>query len=203
MPLYRGFDVLELEPDRGTGTPVETHRKVFVLDSVTGIRSAEAADPSAAEVRGFAWLTFTRTEAKALRDFIDARAGRAVPFWVPAWEEDFTLTADHAPTDTLTVLQMGYTEQMFPAGNVRRHLAIRTLDGTLYYRKVTASVNNGNGTETLTLEEAVPVSMPMSGTLIAVLHFARLEDDEVEIEWAGQFAEARMRTRDLPTETPS
>lgn len=202
MASHRGFDVLELEPDRGGGTPEEFDRKVFVLDSITGIRTAQAADPSAASVRGFSWLTFDRTEAKALRDFIDARAGRAVPFWVPAWEEDLTLTADHASTDTIVVLSAGYTTQMFPPGNMRRHLAIRVA-GAFYYRKVLSAVDNLNGTETLVLESTVPVAMPMNATLIAILHFVRLEDDMVEIEWAGQFAEAHLRTRDLPTETPA
>lgn len=202
MTTYRGFDVLELEPDRGGGTPEEIERKVFVLDSVTGIRSSEAADPSPATVRDFAWLTFNRTEAKALRDFLDARQGRAVPMWVPAWEEDMTLTADHGAVAVLTILGMGYAAQMFPPGSMRRHLAIRVPGGAFHYRKVIAAVDNGNGTETVTLETAVPVAMPLRGTLIAILHFARLDDDVVEIEWAGQFAEARLRTRDLPTETP-
>lgn len=204
MPTYRGFDVLELEPDRGSGTGEEIERKVFVLDSITGIRTAEAADPSAASVREFAWITFDRTEAKALRDFIDARQGRAVPFWVPAWEEDFTIVGDFFAANTiLTFVSMGYTAQVFPAGNVRRHIALRHAGGTFTYHKAIASVDNGNGTETVTLEQ--PLGVPVTGatTLAASLHFVRLEDDTVEIEWAGQFAEARMRTRDLPTETPA
>ena len=204
MATHRGFDVLELEPDRGVATGEDFERKVFVMDSITGAREGDAVDVAPASVRDFRWLAFNRTEAKERRDFIDARKGRAVPCWFPAWEEDLTLATDHAPGAlTLVILSMGYTLHMFPGSNTRRHLAIRVPGGTFYYRKVGAAIDNGNGTETLTLEEPVPVTMPSSGTLVAFLHFARMDADEVEIEWVGQFSECVLRTRDLPTEVPA
>jgi hypothetical protein len=200
---YRGFNVLEVDPDRGEPTPDEVQRRVFTMDSITGARTAIAADPAAAGLHGFRWLTFGRAEAKALRDFIDARRGRAVPCWFPSWEEDLTLATDHAiDATTLVILSMGYADNMFPATNVRRHIAIRVL-GIWYYRKVTAAIDNLNGTETLTLEEKVPVAMPQATTMICFLRFARLDEDMIEIEWTGQFAEAQLRLRDLPTETPA
>jgi len=203
VATYRGFDVLELDPDRGTGLGEDFERKVFVLDNVTGRRAADAPDLSSASVKEFAWLTYTRAEAKVLREFIDARAGRAVPCWVPAWEEDMTLTADVAPGGlALTVLEMGYAVRVFPVGNGRRHLANRIPGGAFYFRKVTGAADNGNGTETVTIEEGVPVTIP-TNALIGFLHFARLDDDVAEIEWAGQFAECRFRLRDLPAETPA
>lgn len=201
---YRGFDVVEIEPDRGSGTPDEIQRKVFVMDSTTGARTAVAADPAPTDVRTFRWLAFNRTEAKDLRDFLDARKGRAIPCWIPAWEEDMTLAADQSPGATsFPVLFMQYTALMFPNTNARRHLAIRVPGGTFYYRKVSGAVDNGNGTETVTIESAIPVAMPANGTLICFLHFARLDDDVNEIEWVGQYAECEVPVRDLPTEVPA
>lgn len=202
MATHRGFDVLELDPDRGSGRAEEVERKVFILDSVMGIHGGEAADPAAQVVREFLWMAFTRAEAKALRDFVDVRKGRAVPFWVASWDEDVKLNADHVAGLTLTVLAVGYTAQMFAVGSARRHLAIRLPGGTTYYRKVAGSVDNGDGTETLTLEETVPVPMP-EATLVSILHFVRLDNDAVEIEWSGGFSQAQMKMRDLPTETPA
>jgi hypothetical protein len=200
---YKGFDVLEVEPSRDDGIVDEFDRKVFLMDTTTGTRAAEATDANPSPKREVAWLTFARAEARALREFVDRRKGRAVPFWHPAWEEDLTLTVDHgASSSALVVKECGYASRLFAAGPARRNLAIRAPGAATRYRGVLSAVDNLNGTETIVIDSPVPEAMPAEGTLIAFLRFARMEDDKLEIEWNGGAAAAQLGIRDLPAETP-
>jgi len=201
---FKGVEVLEVEPSRDDGIEDRFERKIFILDTGTGTRSADAVDPAPSALRTVSWVTFSRSEARALREFMDRRRGRQIPFWAPAWEEDLALAADAAPgSSSITILAAGYTARLFPAGKWRRYIAIRTPDGPARYREIISSVDNGNGTETLILDDAVPEAMLAASTLIAFLRYSRLEDDLVRLEWTGGFASAKIAIRNLPGETPN
>jgi len=206
LPLYRGVPVLStVEPDRGDGALDDVERRVFLLDSATGVHAASAAADAPQTVRAFSWLCFSRAEVKELRQFIDARRGRGGAFWVLSWERDFDLVADQgANSSTLTVLGRDFSSRVFPTGQGRRHLGIRAPGGSFYYRHVDGAVDNLNGTETLQLDAAVPDALPAAGTFLASLRYSRLDADELRIEWTtGQFATCVLPIRDLPAETPA
>jgi hypothetical protein len=65
---------------------------------------------------------------------------------------------------------------------------------------VTDAIDNGDGTETLTLE-AAPASRSRSTTMLAYLVLARLADDDVELLWYHYgVAETTLRFVELPRE---
>lgn len=200
---YRNFEVLEVEPSRADGIEDKFERRVYLLDTGTGTRTADAAEAVGSPVRDIEWQTYTRAEARALREFMDRRGGRRVPFWVSAWEEDLALAVDAgASASSITVLAAGYTARHFAAGRARRHVAIRTPDGPVRYREVLSAVDNGNGTETLTLDSPVPEAMVTTSTTVSFLRFVRLDEDSVSVEWTAGFASSKVAIRDLPGETP-
>ncbi len=202
MPTVYGYEVLELEPNR-RDTPTVAQRRAFrrfdprlgavhVLD-VPGIGTAE---------RSFSLMFEGRTELQAARDFLDARAGRLVPFWMPTWNRDFVLTGDLASNaPAMVVKARGYTakEYPFPA---RKYVAFLHPSGTKIYRKIT-SASASTTTETLTLDSAPGVAVP-AGTMVSFLVLCRLADDAVSIKWRQtKLAEMDVDLVEVPREAPA
>ena len=76
--------------------------------------------------------------------------------------------------------------------------------GVYAYRKVLAAVNNGDGTETLTIDSILGVSPARDQTILSYLTLRRLHDDENEIMWrTAGVAECTLRTVEIPTEVPA
>ena len=203
LPTYQGFKVLTLGPNARSASDDRDDRRLSSLDSVTGALTTDAWDVAPAALRMFLWSALSRAAAAELRGFLDERKGRAIPFWYPSWSRDFTLVSPAASSATsLVVVSSGYTDHVFPLGDYRRHVQLLALGGTAQYRKVTAAVNNGNGTETLTvaaLSEALTVN-----ALCSQMRLCRLDSDEAELQWSSsEFVEATLGFRELPSEVPA
>lgn len=202
---YQGYDVLDQRVHDRQGKLEEQSRRRFVLlDNVTGKRQAYIPTAAPAPLRTFLWTCASRAEVAQLRAFLDARKGRAVPFWLPSYQQDLVLAADAANAATsLTVQRIAYALQMFPSTGARRHLALYPHGGgTLTLRKV-SDATDGDPTESLALSSALPQAYPAATTIVSFLKLCRLEDDDVEIRWLGEnVARASLRFRELPNEAP-
>jgi hypothetical protein len=206
MANHRGVTILDVtDPDRGDGSSDDLERRIFELQTGTGTKTVDVPGPADSVVRQFEWMCFSRAEAKVLRTFIEGRLGMALPFWLNTWSEDFTLNADHGTNSTtLTVLYNGYSALVFPLGNMRRHIHVKAPDGTVHTRYVSNAVDNGNGTETLTLESLIAPALTVAGTLISFLRYSRLDTDEPAIAWTGgQYARSTLPVREIPNEAPA
>lgn len=202
MATLLGILILDLaEPDRAGGTEDSHVRKLYEMNAGTGTRFVEAVDPADTAVRVFEWMCFSRSEAKTLRQFIDGRLGRALPFWLVSFAADFTLTASAAAADRdIYVEEAGYVANVFPMGPYRRYIAIR-YPGGVAYRKVTAAVVSSPGVERLTLDTAIGADIVPEYTLVSFMRLSRLDSDDVRIEWTGgHFAKCSMPVRELPNE---
>ncbi len=91
---YLGHDVLELNYNRIGAFEERLRRKFVLLSSKTGRRIADEQAPAPAASRPFTWTAIGRDEITAMRNFIDARKGRAVPFWLPSFQWDLALAED-------------------------------------------------------------------------------------------------------------
>jgi len=154
--------------------------------------------------RTFEWFASGRAAAASLRAFLIARQGRLVPFWTPTWCADLNMTADAAAAAAaITVTKAGYGQFLF-AFKARRYLAITSPGGGFLMRKTTLVVDNGNGTETITLDAGLGVDLLASGTLVSFLTLCRLDEDQSKVRWYGRnLAEATLRFREIPLETPA
>lgn len=204
---YQGFDVLTAAGHNRRGRLVDSiARAVEVLDPGTGLRAGDTRAAAPNPVRPFLWTCFTQVQITALRDFVDARKGRAVPFWVLSHNQDLQLAADASSgATTLTVHWVGYTQRLFTLGGSRRHLALYAPGSAPIYRKVTAASDPGTGlTETLTLDSPLAAALPAATTVLSFLRLCRLEDDAVTTRWiTNDKAEAELRFRELPQEAPA
>lgn len=94
------------------------------------------------------------TSQEALSEFygwMDARQGKQNPVWIVSQEADLNVTA--RTNTSITIDYIGYAAR-YNAHSARRHIAFRKTDGTYVYKMITASVDNGDGTETLSVPSA-------------------------------------------------
>lgn len=206
MSVYKGFDVLELNYNR-LGSFQERHRRKFVLlDSKTGLRHADEHSPAPAPARPFTWTAFGDAEIAAMRSFLDARKGRAIPFWLPSFQFDLSLAADVIATQAIiTIFYVRYVQQMWGTTGARRHVAIWTLrNPSMDFYGVADADDPGNyETETLTLDIGAVRDYPAQQRVISFLKLCRLEQDQVEISYPRPgIAESTIRVREIPLEAP-
>ncbi len=206
MTTYRGFDVLELNYNRIGRIEERIRRKFVLLDSVTGARQADEQAPAPAPTRPFSWIAFGRAEIEVMRDFLDDRKGRAVPFWLPSFQWDLSLAED-VPLSSLVIPVRGvrYSSQMFGTTGARRHVALWDLGvGSFeFYEIVGASDPGGGLDEQLTISPVAVREYQAARTVISFLKLCRLEADSVEIRFpSGDVAEATIQVRELPMEVP-
>lgn len=207
MTTYQGYDVLEINYNRIGRIEERVRRKFVLLDSVTGNRQSDEQGIAPSPVRPFSWLAFGRAEMAELRDFLDARKGRAVPFWLPSYQWDLSLYQDLDNLDTSAIISwVRYTSEMFSTSHGgRRHVALWDLGvGSFEYYEITAASDPGDGvTEALTLSPAAVRDYMASRTVISFLKLCRLDEDAVEIRYpSGDVAEATIQVRELPLEVP-
>lgn len=202
--IYQGFDVLEAQAD-GRLARIDAHeREMALMGPATGRIAIDDVQGVSELVREYAWTCLGPADVATLKAFIDARRGRAVPFWLPSMERDLELngdfTAGHGFIDIETV---GYTAQLFPWSGARRHLYLSAPGVTPIARKVTSAVNNLNGTESLYLDSPLGASFPKATTVVSFLRLCRKEDDGVSISWTSRgYQTATLSFRELPLEAP-
>ena len=203
---YLGFDVLELNYNRIGRIEERVRRKFVLLDSKTGVRQPDEQSAEPAPTRPFSWLARGRAEIAAMRDFLDDRKGKAVPFWLPSLQWDLSLAEDvTASSPTLQISWMRYASQMFGTTGARRHLALWDLGiPSFEYYEVTAASDPGDGlTETLTISPVTARNYQADRTVISFLKLCRLEQDTAEIRYpSGNVAQATIEVRELPKEAP-
>jgi hypothetical protein len=201
--IYRGHDLLSVMPNNREERDQRALMRVELLDSQTGQVSTRPAWAGLLVDHPFTWTLDGRAEIGDFLQWCAFRRGRYTPCWVPTWRQELTLAEPAGSGDTeLTIVDVGYTTSLFPS-EARRHLAIITATAgvrTITPRRVTDALENGDGTEMLTLEAASGIALPID-TMIAYLVLARLDSDDVELLWYHyQAAEAVVRLVELPRE---
>lgn len=150
------------------------------------------------------WLE-TPAAVQALRTWYFSVKGALTAFWLPTWQMDLEPVADVVSgVAALTIRSIGYTERLFPH-EARRHLAFVPPAGAITHQRVTAAVNNGDGTETLTLSgsSGAPIYPGAGAGLVSFLLYVRLAEDPFEIRWLEPgHATAALDVVELPRQVP-
>lgn len=182
---YEGYDLIEELPNNRLDGEIELRRASAMIDSRTSIRVVDDKSGIATALSGFNWFAYTRSEIAALKRFIHRRFGQAVPFWLPTWHNDLPLAEDAAGAAVnIDIKRVGYTDYQFP-DTARRHIAFIDPSGAITARKVTAAVDNGDGTETITVSSALPAGGFPAATMVSFLPLVRLADDDVDLRWSS------------------
>jgi hypothetical protein len=202
---FKGFDVLEIPPNWEKSPLKRSYKRSMVtIDPKVG--PIQIIDKGGTAIVGqeFPWWLDTHPNVTAFRAFILRRFGQLNPFWLPTWDQDLVLYQDVLSTDLgIRIKSEFYSRFLFPSP-ARRFIAFIPTDGSgNVYGKITAAVDNGDGTETLTLEALTGKNFPRATTMISFLTLARLESDRVSIKWdSTEHAESLLSLEEVPRELP-
>ncbi len=149
-------------------------------------------------VHGFEFSVQLHTEAEilALENFFAALHGRLQGFWLPAPTEAVDIVSGVSAT------QFDITGQGF-ADSWNEHPATHLWfmhEGSRAAAKILNVTDNGNGTERVTLESALPFT-PDAATMVNRLHYVRLAEDEESAYFLAEWFEQRsFQVLELPAE---
>ena len=203
---YKGFDVLEVMPNWAEAPLKRSYKRSLVtIDPKIG--PIEVIDKGGTAIVGqeFPWWIDGHSNITAFRAFMLRRMGQFSPFWIPTWDQDLVLFGDVLSTDAAIRIKSEFYSRFFFPTPSRRYIALIPQDGSgNVYRKVTASTDNGDGTESLTLDSPTGKTFPQATTMISLLTFARLATDRVSIKWdSTEHAESMVELQEVPREIPS
>jgi hypothetical protein len=119
-----------------------------------------------------------RTEIANLLGWFDSRVGRQKAFWLPTWDRDFDPVVSIAAAQ-FTASSFGYTAN-YTHKESRRDIALINADGSMSYRRITASSDDGT-TETFTTDTNLPSLTNLERT--SFLRYLRLDHDDIELTW--------------------
>jgi hypothetical protein len=195
--LYRTFPVLGQAPNWTEDVDQGYLRKLARFDPQVGSFYVDEAGSGPILLQSHRWLLDGRAEIDAFRRWLYARKGRLSAFWLPTFAQDFVVVASIGPTAlTIDVEHCGYTLLIDEDVN-RRDIRIELNDGTVFYRRITASVEVSAAVERLSIDADLDQLVePAQIRSVSYMALVRLEADAAEIAWRRwDAAEASLMTR--------
>jgi hypothetical protein len=204
LTQYQSIDVLEIAPNWEAALGRTYKRSMVPIDPKVGPISMVDKGGSAIVSQSFPWWLDGHANITTFRAFILRRFGQLNNFWIPTWDQDLVLHTDVGAGDAGITIQSEFYSRFFFPNPARRYIAFIPVDGSgNVYRKITGSVDNGDGTESLALDSPTGKAFAAAGTMISFLTLARLGSDRTEIKWmTADFAESVLTLEEVPRELP-
>lgn len=187
LTLYAGLPVLN---DRNfmSGAQVEEpiQSKAVLIDNKTSAApdSRRRRFPRILTVKG--WAPESAADSWAVRKLIYALRGRQRSFWLPTFRRDLNLTATVGPAATTLLVSPVEYERYIDGQDPLGHVAIYLTNGTVFFRQITNVEPGLGGTEQLTINAPLGVTVNPADILrISYLMRARLDTDRIEITHHG------------------
>lgn len=179
-PQYRGLDVMTDCPRLGGGLAEPLSWPVDRVDNETGLFSAlrTRAAPDASYT--VSWRAGDACALKALRAWLDSRAGRLKAFWIASRGRDFLPLGDlHAADTTLTVAGL---PGVLPLARDTFDIEISSAAGAALRRQVTGFAVIAGPSLVLTLDAAVGADIAKADIQrISNLRCVRFNADRIEL----------------------
>lgn len=208
-PLFTGdgditleeYDNLIVLEDRHLSTETngqEFDHGIFELDFGNRLIPIATWDPAYASITEIRRFVVPTLEERALWNLLATTLhGSMVTFLAPTWREDLVLNAQPATGASTIVItdEPGYNS-IYEGAPSHDYLQLET-DAGIIYRKVNSAVDNLDGTHTLTLDTALPGTVPGSTiNRISFLERVRMSSDVVTYQFApGGFSTITIGTR--------
>lgn len=181
---YRGYPILAQAPVWSKDLTTEYKRKLEAIDFGVGGFTHNDESGMPASIQAHHWTMVSRAEVTDFRQFLYARRGKARALWVPTYQPDLQLVAAIVTGSSfINVENSGYSLYIAQAEN-RRDIRIRLKNGTIFYRRITASIELSASVEQLTLNSAIPANVAIDDIdLISFMALARMDSDMAELSW--------------------
>ena len=167
---------------QGTSISGLIYRETQELDGVTGRMFVTGTEPLGEWISDVVVHCNSKAEIWAWREFLHHVRGSWGTFYLPSFQNDLPLneriTLGGA---TFEVPYMGI-EAFFNAAAPYRDVRIQLDDGTVQYNRITDVTDNGNGTETITVDSVIGSAgfSEIDGTLISFMRLCRIEGDTAQ-----------------------
>lgn len=173
------YPLFEFEPDFETPPRYSTGNEVdrLAIAPAPAFGTFPTAEPDRVFVLAFS--PDSRNEIRAMKSFFRERGGKALPFYLPSWRDDFVAISGSALT--LVVLA-----QTIPAGHgsdYQRQVFVWQ-DGVLHVSRWIKQTTGG-GSTTFTLEDPLPFTVKPEECLAGWVHLVAFADDR--ISWKHKF----------------
>lgn len=119
-----------------------------------------------------------RDDWQWFKKFMTEVRGSTESWWLPTWRHDMTFISKAANTITVSTEDESDVLTWWPKH--RQHIQIEETDGTITYAEITAIVDNGDGTATLTIGVTLASS---SVEMVSWLELCRFERDEFSVRF--------------------
>lgn len=183
LTTYASLDVLTYKPT-AEGLAQEQVLGGVLFQDAGGAMTSSGVFTAGKPRRTSSWLIVGELQRQWWKAFLTARRGRCVSFLCPTWRPDLdplTMTPG-AVTFTIDATYTDYLTRWWPS-LAHRRVQIEFSDGSVIYRTVSSAADLGAGVTELTLSVALPGSFPGAVSCVSLLELARLDVDEVSIEW--------------------
>lgn len=182
-PVYRGLGVMTQRPEDGEELEFSYERQMLTLDNDLAVPySVDRADRAFVTTE-YRWALVGRQKQHEFRELLYSVRGRAGSLWMPTFMSDFTLSsAVTSGATTIPIVNCGFTS-MGVRRPGREDIRFELRDGTVFYRRVLASVESSSTVETLTIDSGVPANIdPSQMRYISFMQPSRLFSDTVDIQ---------------------
>jgi hypothetical protein len=125
----------------------------------------------------------TEAEAWTLREILYGLKGRQKTFWAPSYRMDFTVTETIGASDVaVTFEENDFHRFAEDAPDPWGAIMIQTVDGTQYFREITATSAPVAGEETITIAQLGTEVLVSDIVFASLLVRSRLDTDNITIE---------------------
>lgn len=154
------------------------------LDNDTGLIEYDIQSIEPVLRREAKFLLIGRPSIDQMLRFLFYCAGRLAPFWIAANDRGFELAVPaEAGAVTLVIEPIDY-EFALSGSPARSHIELKTTDGAIIRRMITAVETLPSGFEQLTLDSGLPVAISrVSLNRCAWLEQCRLDSDALDLHW--------------------
>jgi hypothetical protein len=188
---YRSLPVFEEQVDWSTDPSMGLERILSVFDSGTGFLVIDDVADLPIPALSCAYTLTSRAAIDTWRKRLYALRGKQGPIWVPSRAADLNVVATiSSVATTIDVEWCGYTDNLFGDPN-RKDIRIELANGTVLYRRITATSEISATVERLTIDSALGVTVGLGeAVLVSYITLMRLESDAAEFAyWSGDVAE--------------
>lgn len=198
-PLYRSVPVLTRRPNWVSDISASYQTLLDEIDFGIGVPIRDVRSAGAITVHSLSWTLADRDGIDAYRQWLYARAGRLSAFWQPSWQQDLRIVANIGASAVSIDIERCEYSTAVAQDRARRDLRIERLDGTVHYRRVTASAAISSTVERLTIDSNLGTALAAADVAaVSFMQLSRLAADSAEILWRrSDWAESRLNVRGL------
>lgn len=171
---YLGFDVWPTCSLYDTSEQVT--RNIDTVDNDIGFADYIATTSYMSSISQLKIYVDGMAELRNLRKWLYKLRGQQRSFWLESYNPDYTVTQAITATDTTIII-----DDVGAALITGQRYAVLKKDDVSYYVTITNATSNGDGTETLTLTEAIGTDIGIPDQMSEMRLF-RLSSDDVEID---------------------